>query len=532
MLFKDSNYGISPALMLGIRKISDAVRVTFGPKGKLVGFMQDNKPFFTKDGITVARKVYSDDFYENYAIEIVKEAALKTLKEAGDGTSTTVLLIGIICQTINELKIQSTVEGPLSFPLLDTEILINSLNALEQELLSFDKIDDSNVIRNVARVSCNNEKEIYETIEKAINYVGEKGYLVLEKNRYSSEDIFEENKGFLIESGFVTHHFINNSAKGSCELENPYILIYPGGLPNFTSIQKLLSIAYENNKPLFIMAESFEGSALAGLVENHTRGKINCCAVKLPFEGFTASMKIEFLRDLSVFCQTNIFYDTDGFDIRNIKKEDLGTCEKIIIKKDNSFIKVDREVENKELENYISSLEALTFEKSQKEIVDFDFLKKRIAMLRAKSGTIYVSGKTDSEISERSDRYEDAICSVFGALEEGVTKGGFSHFSSKITGDDKMLCGLQSLVHLNDSKLDDEFKIDFIKAHLKEKIKTLQDLIGVEPEEWVIDSIKVLRKSIENSFSACRIFLRLNCILENIQKEKQQARFTLLEDKN
>ena len=408
-LVKHLNFGqdAKDQIFKGIEKLTKAVSSTLGASGKCVILEDDQgKPIITKNGVTVANSVVLFDAVENMGATLLKEAARKTVEEAGDGTTTaTVLAEAILKEAVKKD--------------INTRELKEGINSAVKKVVNYlEKISipvEGNMIDQVATISANNDSELGKLIGGAFKDVGRTGIVMMEESKdlESSVKIID---GMQYEKPLKSLHFVTDQAKGTAELNNPLVLIVESKIENIRKIQGVLEYVIKNNKPLFIVAD-VEPQVLAALAMNKMKGNIKVSIVDAPVYGFT---KKEKLNDLALMTGATVINEDLGDDMDLISVEHLGNAKKIVSNKDNTIIQVD------ETPVAVEALIKELHEKQSKEKLPGLKMayEKRLALLAAKVAVVKVGANSEIELKEKSDRVEDAICATRAAIKEGIVPGG------------------------------------------------------------------------------------------------------------
>jgi chaperonin GroEL len=399
----------------GIETLAEVVATTMGPLGKNVIIRRPNgKVHVTKDGVTVAKAVQSNDPIEQMGIDLVREVALNTLLDAGDGTTTATILTNAFIEAIE--KYRNEIEHVTKVKTEINELVEKVVEDIRSR--SLDIKENIEAIKAVATISANNDLNIGELISDAFASIGTTGNIIVEEAK-GEETYVRLSDGFFFERGYVSKAFLPNNSK-KIELENPYILIYDKRIDNVNQIAGILTQVFneKNNRPLLIICESLEGSALSSVLVNHKKGILKAAAVIAP--GY-AARRLELLEDIALFTDGN-FIDTQlGMTLSTAKLRDLGIAEKVIIDGNSTTIiggKGDKEKINAKINELSESL------KTEKSKYQREKLNERIASLSKGVGVIYVGGSSEVEMKESKDRIDDALHATKAALSEGVVDGG------------------------------------------------------------------------------------------------------------
>ncbi len=400
-------------MMHGIDILTNAVRVTLGPKGRNVVLEKSfGAPRITKDGVTVAKEIELEDRFENMGAQMVREVASKTSDTAGDGTTTATLLAHAIVR--EGAKSVAAGANPMDLK-RGVELAVN---AVIGELKSkAKKVTSSEEIAQVGTISANGDHEIGRIIAKAMQKVGNDGVITVEEAK-ALETELEVVEGMQFDRGYISPYFITDADKMRVELESPYILINEKKLSNLQSILPLLEAVVQSGKPLLVIAEDVEGEALATLVVNKLRGGLKVAAVKAP--GFGDRRKA-MLQDIAVLTNGQVISEDLGIKLENVTLDMLGRAKKVVITKDDTTI-VDGAGKKADIEARVAQI------KQQIEDTTSDYdrekLQERLAKLAGGVAVIKVGGATEIEVKEKKDRVDDALNATRAAVEEGILPGG------------------------------------------------------------------------------------------------------------
>jgi chaperonin GroEL len=401
------------AMMRGVNILADTVKVTLGPKGRNVVMDKSyGAPRITKDGVSVAKEIDLEDKFENMGAQMVKEVASKTNEEAGDGTTTATILAQAIVK--EGVKYVTAGMNPM-----DVKRGIDAaVEHVKQNLISSaKKVKDSDEIAQVGTISANGDKEIGTMIAKAMQKVGNEGVITVEEAKGIDTEL-DVVEGMQFDRGYLSPYFITNSDKMTTELDNPYILLHESKLTNLQPMVPLLEAVVQSGRPLMIISEDVEGEALATLVVNKLRGGLKVVAVKAP--GFGDRRKA-MLEDIAILTGGQVISQDLGIKLENVKLEDLGSCKKIKVDKDNSTI-VSGSGKKSDIAARCDSIKKQVEETTSD--YDREKLQERLAKLAGGVAVIKVGGATEVEVKERKDRVEDALNATRAAVEEGIVVGG------------------------------------------------------------------------------------------------------------
>ena len=513
-------------LINGVNTLSDAVKVTLGAKGRnvIIGDQYGNIRV-TKDGVSVAQSIVLEDNTENMGASLIKEVASKTVDVSGDGTTTATIL----AQAIINYGIKAVESG--CNPVDLKRGIDNAVIQIVQNLKDISKpIDNDDSLKHIASVSANNDSVIGELIASAISKVGRDGLITVEESK-SYDTKINIVEGMKIDRGYLSHHFITNEAKMECELINPYILICDKKISVMNDVLSFLEKAAKENRPLLIIAEDLDGEALATLIVNKMRGIIQVCAIKSPDFGDNRKFIME---DISLLVNGTFVSEEKGTRLDSCDLEVLGEAAKVIINKDNCII-IGGAGSRDNIDNRCKVI------KTQIADSDSEFqkekLKSRLAKLKNGIAVLSIGGVTETEIREKKDRIEDALCATRSAIEEGFVSGGGTAY----------LNAIKKLI-LDSSNDDENIGMSIIKKALESPFRQLLFNGGVEPSYYInqindaeygigfniktntlenlfdsgiIDPTKVVRVALENAASIASIFLTTECVISEKNKEDE-----------
>ena len=416
MLKKELKFDVDARLSLfkGIEKLYKAVSGTLGPRGRfVVNEAVYGIPHTTKDGATVAKNVFLEDHFEQMGVEMVREAATRTCDQAGDGTTTSIVLAYFFIESALDMIRQYGVTPYLiarTYEKLGKQTL---QNLLEQSQSCDVK---SPHLKNVAYVASNGDEELSQAVIDVFNKAGEKANIAIQLH-HDSQTIAEITHGFTFEGGYASPYFLTHPAKKTAILENPYVLIYPGKIPTLHEM-KVLEEVQKTGRPLLMIVGNIEGEPLGMLVRNHMQQRLKVCVVKVPFsEEDTAD---DMMKDIALLTGAKILNSDLGKRMSDITLKYLGECARAVIKENETLI-VEGTGDEKALEDRIDELLELAEVARGKYK---DVLDKRASMLRGTIGLLKVGGMTEQEALERKDRAEDCVNAVRSALQEGISMGG------------------------------------------------------------------------------------------------------------
>lgn len=518
------------SLKKGVDALSNAVKVTLGPKGRNVIIEKSyGSPQITKDGVTVAKEVELKDPVENMGAQMVKEVASKTNDIAGDGTTTATVLAQSIITT--GLKNVTAGANPMDLKRgIDKAVaeVIKSLHAQTQ------KVGDTNEkIEQVAAISANNDMTIGSLIAEAMGKVKQEGVITVEEAK-GIETYVDVVEGMQFDRGYISPYFVTNAEKMEAVYENPFILIYDKKVSVMKDLLPVLEKALQTGKPLIIIAEDVESEALATLVVNRLRGSLKVAAVKAP--GFGDRRK-EMLEDIAVLTGGTVISEEKGYRLEDATLDMLGEAEKVVIDKDNTTIvsgRGQKEAIDARVAQIKSHIETTTSD------YDKEKLQERLAKLAGGVAVIYVGAASEVEMKEKKDRFEDALAATRAAIEEGIIPGGGVGF----------IRAIEAIADMKGDNEDETTGIAIIKRALEEPLRQIVENAGLEGsvvvnrvkegkgdfgfnarsekyenllEAGVIDPTKVARVALENAASIAGMLLTTECVLVEHKDENAAA---------
>lgn len=398
----------------GVNQLASAVSVTLGPKGKNVAIASTGaRPHLTKDGVTVANAITLKDPYENLGCQIVKEAAQRSADVAGDGTTTSTVLSAALLQDGHRL-LETGYDAKDVILGIETACF-DLLETLEDTKM---EIEDRGQLKSVACISSNNDEEIGELITQAIESVGEDGPITVE-NAKGFKTQLEIVEGTVISRGYLSPYFSTDQAKGICELNNPYVLIYNQPITTAKTILPVLEKSAADSRPLLIVANDVANEALKTLVLNKMKGAISVCAIKSPEFG---ALRTQAMQDLAAVCGAKVLaIDVDQIDDSDLESY-LGSTEKAIIDKNGTLL-IGTSGDKNEIQERIKSCTESLADVSLSDS-EVNVLKRRIRRMSEGVAILRVGGATEVEMYERRDRVDDALCASKSAKKSGIQPGG------------------------------------------------------------------------------------------------------------
>ncbi|WP_317054863.1 chaperonin GroEL [Roseovarius rhodophyticola] len=400
-------------MIKGVNVLTDAVAVTLGPRGRNVMIEKSfGAPRTTKDGVTVAKSIELADPYANIGVRLIREAAERTAKLAGDGTTTSTVLARSILREGNK----AVVAGMNA---MDVKRGIDAaVRALVVELASLSRpVESSDQIRQVATIASNGDEEVGRIISDALDRVGREGAITVEEAK-SREMVLEVVDGMQFDRGYLSPYFVTASDKMTVELDDAFILLHERKLSNMRPLVPILEAVIEADRPILVIAEDVDGEALASLVVNRLRGNLRCAAVKAP--GFGDRRKA-MLQDIAALTGATVVSEDLGTKLVNVTLDMLGRAKRILITKDDTTI-IYGAGTPEDIEARCASI------KTQIEDTTSDYdrekLEERLAKLSGGVAVIHVGGVTEVEVKERKDRVDDALHATRAAVAEGILPGG------------------------------------------------------------------------------------------------------------
>ena len=415
MAAKDVKFSVDARdrMLRGVDILTDAVRVTLGPKGRNVVLDKSfGAPRITKDGVTVAKEIELEDKFENMGAQMVREVASKSSDFAGDGTTTATVLAQAIVKEggkavaagMNPMDLKRGVD-------LAVEAVVADLQKNSK------KVTSNQEIAQVGTISANGDAEIGQFLADAMKKVGNEGVITVEEAK-SLETELEVVEGMQFDRGYISPYFITNADKMRVEMEDAYLLIYEKKLSGLQELLPLLEAVVQTSKPLVIIAEDVEGEALATLVVNKLRGGLKVAAVKAP--GFGDRRKA-ILEDIAILTGAQAISEDLGIKLDKVTVNMLGRAKKVMIEKENTTI-VSGAGKKSDIEARIKQIKAQIEETTSD--YDKEKLQERLAKLAGGVAVIRVGGATETEVKERKDRVDDAMHATRAAVEEGILPGG------------------------------------------------------------------------------------------------------------
>ena len=517
------------SILRGVNRLTDAVKVTLGPKGRNV--VLDKKygsPLITKDGVTVAKEIELKEPLENMGAQMVREVASKTSDAAGDGTTTATALAEAIYR--EGLKSVTAGANPMSLKRGIDKAVERVIKSLADQSK---KVKEKSEIKQVASISANGDETIGEIIADAMEQVGKDGTITVEEAK-SIETTLDVVEGMQFDKGYLSPYFITKAEDMECELDEAYILIHEKKISALKDMLPLLEKIAKLGRPLLVIAEEVEGEALATLVVNKLRGTLQVCAVKAP--GFGDRRKA-MLEDIAILTGGKCLSEDLGIKLENVSLDDLGRAKRVVVDKENTTI-VKGAGKDTDIQGRINQMRKQIEETTSD--YDKEKLQERLAKLAGGVAIINVGAATETEMKERKARVEDALHATRAAVEEGIVPGGGVAFVRGI----KTLDG----VRLGD---DEAIGVGIVRKALEFPLRRLAENAGLDGsvifneiigrksvegynfltdryedffKSGVVDPTKVARTALQNAASIAGLLLTTEALITEIpEKEKPHA---------
>ncbi|SHE66066.1 chaperonin GroEL [Alkalibacter saccharofermentans] len=514
------------ALVNGVDKLADTVKITLGPKGRNVVLSRSfGSPIITNDGVTIAKEIELEDQFENMGAQLVKEVATKTNDVAGDGTTTATLLAqAIIREGLKNLAAGANPMGLKKGIEQAVTVVVDELKTKSK------KVENKEEITQVASISAA-DRTIGQLISDAMEKVGNDGVITVEEGK-SMDTELEFTEGMQFDRGYLSSYMVTDTDKMEAVLDNPYILVTDKKINNIQEILPILEQIVQQGGKLLIIAEDVEGEALATLVVNKLRGTFNCVAVKAP--GFGDRRKA-MLSDIAAVTGAEVISDELGLELKNVTVEQLGRARQIKVDKENTII-VEGEGQREAVEERINQIRKQIPETDSE--YDREKLQERLAKLAGGVAVIKVGAATETELKERKYRIEDALNATRAAVEEGVVSGGGTAYINTIKPLEALLETLEG---------DEKTGASIIRRAIEEPIRQIAANAGLEGsvvvenlknkeegmgfdaangqyvdmfQAGIIDPTKVSRSAIQNAASVSAMFLTTEVAVVEIAKDE------------
>ena len=514
-------------ILRGVEKLTKAVTVTLGPKGRNV--LIDKKfgsPTATKDGVTVAKEIELECPFENMGAQMVRETASKTSDVAGDGTTTATVL----AEAIYREGLRSVTAG--ASPIHIQRGIQKAVDTAVAQLAKISqKVTSKGEIQQVATISANWDVSVGEIIADSMDQVGKDGTITVEEAS-TIETTLEVVEGMQFDKGYLSPYFMTDVDSQECKMEDACVLLYEKKISSLKDIQPILEkVVAGGNKPLLIVAEDVEGEALATLVVNRIRGTLKICAVKAP--GFGDRRKA-MMEDLAILTGGKFITEDLGVKLEGIEISDLGTARSVAVDKENTII-IEGGGKVKEIKGRIDQIRRQIEETTSD--YDREKLQERLAKLAGGVAVINVGAATESEMKEKKARVEDALHATRAAVEEGIVPGGG-------------VALLRCLPAISRLKLegDEQIGVDIVKRAVEAPLRALVENAGVEgaivvkevldrkgnigydvtTEKYtdlmkagVVDPAKVTRSALQNAASIAGLLLTTECLITDVPEDEK-----------
>jgi len=503
-------------LLAGIDTLAEAVKVTLGPQGKCVIITDDyGNPRVTKDGVSVAKEIKLADKFRDVGVQLIKEAAVKTVNTVGDATTTSVVLAQSLVHGCDE-----ALNTHISSVQLRNELSAAAKVALENIKQRTITIKNGDIV-NIATISANNDPEIGQMIGEAFNKIGKDGIVTVEESQNEATRV-DVIKGMRFDKGYVAQHFVTDFVKDICVLENPYILITEHKINNMKDLAFILNQVAGENRAILLIAEDYDDEVLETLKLNKLNGSLRVCAVKAPSFGEYRNL---ILQDIACLTGgTSITYN-DGMEVRDASMSMLGTCTKVLVTKEHTTIIGGKGDVTERVETIRAELTRLESDSALNTSFLVQLDKERIAKLTGGIAVIYVGGTTDIERGERKDRFDDAVAATKAAIEEGIVLGGgLTYYNCmkevlklKTVGAKVLAKALETPARLLIASTG--YDPNPILAKFTEtqgfNAKVGEEKLVDMYKAGIIDAAKASRLALENALSIGLLYLSSECIIVN-----------------
>lgn len=521
------------ALLAGVNKVADTVKITLGPKGRYVVIDKAASPIITNDGVTIAKEIALHDKFENMGAKLVKEVAQKTQDKTGDGTTTATLLAqAIISEGLknisagaNPIEVKRGIDAAIS-------TVVGYIGSMSTPVKGRDKIVQ------VATISANNDEEIGKLISDAMEKVGYGGLISVEDAK-SLETSLDVVRGMQFDHGYLSPYMVTDHEKMVCEYEDPYILLTDRKISSIKQMIPILELAASEGKPLLIIAEDVDGEAQAALFLNIIRGALKVCAVRAP--GFGEDRKA-LLEDIAIMTGGTVISEDRGMKLETVTKQSLGSAHTVRIDGEKTLL-VGGRGEKKALDDRAALIQA------QINIAESEYkkdeLKKRLGNLSGGVAVIRVGAATETELKEKKMRIDDALNATKAAVEEGVVAGGGITLFRAAESLDKL-----------DFTDDRKIGVSIVRRALEEPLRQIAKNAGVEGAEvlarvraenassfgynaktgtyenlidhGVIDPAKVVRVGLQNAGSIAGLVLSTEVVITDFDDDKDKKAATII----
>jgi chaperonin GroEL len=517
------------AILAGVNKLANTVKVTLGPKGRNVVLEKKfGGPTVTKDGVTVAKEIELENRLENLGAQMVREVASKTSDVAGDGTTTATIL----AQAIFREGVKSVAAG--ANPMAIKRGIEYATGLVVEKIHKLARPVEGKAVSQVAAISANSDETIGGIIAQAMEKVGKDGVITVEEGK-SMQTELDVVEGMQFDRGYLSPYFVTDQEAMECVLEDVLILIHEKKISSMKDLLPVLEQTARAGRPLLIVSEDVEGEALATLVVNKLRGTLSVCAVKAP--GFGDRRKA-MLEDISILTGGKAIMEETGIKLEGVQLDDLGKAKRVVIDKDNTTI-VEGAGTKKTIEGRVKQLRAQIEETTSD--YDREKLQERLAKLVGGVAVIRVGAATETEMKEKKARVEDAMHATRAAVEEGIVPGGGV----------ALLRGAEALAKVTREDPDEMSGIKIVRRALEEPLRWIAQNAGHEGsivvekvraskepnygfnaqtevyedlvKAGVIDPAKVTRSALQNAASIAALMLTTEATISDIPDEKKPA---------
>ena len=518
-------------LQEGLDILANAVKATLGPRGRHAAIERRfGPPLITKDGVTVARSISLGDRVQNMGAELVKSVASATNSAAGDGTTTATVLAQaiytegskMVAAGHNPVLIKRGIDRAV-------EVVVSKLNEISQS------VESEDLINSVAIISANNDEKLGALIGSVVSTVGNDGMISVEEATGLDTSV-SYTEGVNFDRGYITPTFSTNMEKLTCEMDNPYVLVYDGRISATSEILPILEAISEQGRSLLVIAQTVENEALQTLVLNKARGALVSCAVRAP--GF-GDIRKDMLEDIATVCGGNLFTSEVNNSLRNMTIEDLGQARRVVVSRSGTSV-----IDGMGSEDAVSERVRRIKAQLGQPLESFEYaaLKQRLSSLSGAVAVLSVGGLSETEVKEKKDRVEDAINAVKAAIEEGIVPGGGASLLHCV----KDLTSLKKESMMTEELIGVDVVLRAIKAPFKQVlvnsgeehhsymekiISSKNKLCGFDAlkgsfvsnmiEGGIIDPVKVVRSAIQNAASASGTLLTTEVTVCNTEDEKE-----------
>ena len=526
-------------LKAGVEKISNAVSITMGPRGKLVLIEKNNEPpHLTKDGATVAKSIFLENRVQDLGAKLLKQASENTATVAGDGSTTSTVLAKELYFRASQ-ALQTGIGSPSEI----TSVLNDKVDEVIKMLSDKSKkVSSNDEIKQVATISANGDSYIGDLIANAMLEVGTSGLVTVEKSKTTSTDL-SLVRGVKIDRGYISPYFINDTEKSKCVLDDPLILILSCKLNSLSQILPVLEKVHQTSKPLFLIANDYDQEVIQSLLTNVSKGLLNVCAVRSPFYG---EKRNTILNDLAKALNTKVYYDLEETSISNILLSNLGTCKKTeTIHNETLFV----ECEGTNAEDISSEIESKLEDKSLTKEEEA-FYRQRLIINKGVVAVLSIGAHTESELLELVDRVDDALHATKAAIESGFLPGGGIALAkvsidlyNKYKGSESLLESTvvkivadACLSPLRQILKNADLSVDFIVENLKQNSDFTYGY-NVREEKYcdmieagIIDPQKVTATALKNAVSVCNSLVSIGCVVLGNSIQEQGIQLVQLSD--